>query len=229
MTTKLDLVNRVLDSVGERRVPNTAGALALIVEDCIELAIDEIASSALWNVTRRFTTAASWTQSLAAVSANEVYKVTSVSTLNNSVAANPSKRQARFVSTEEWERIPKQAWTGANSGMVRYWTYWQGTGQIACTPYPDDDDAKAQVFFEYHVIPVVPSTDDGVYAQPNRWMRMVELRASALFALKHQADEKLHALYNQEYAQLKRSLLTGDTGFPPGGYTMYAGARRRNR
>jgi hypothetical protein len=43
-TTKLDLVNRVLDSVGERRVAVTTGALALIAEDCIQLALDEVAT-----------------------------------------------------------------------------------------------------------------------------------------------------------------------------------------
>lgn len=228
-TTKLDLVNRVLDSVGERRVTDTTGALALIVEDCIQLAIDEVATSAKWNVTRQFSVASSWSTVFASVSASEVYAVTAVSTLNNTVTANPFKQQAQFVSIEEFERIPQQAWTGSNTGMVRFWTFYQGTGQIACTPYPDDDDAKAQVFFEYHTIPTVPVTDVGTYTQPDRWMRMVELRASALFALKHLSDDKLHTMYNREYMEFKRHQLSNDTGFPPGGYTMYAGTRRRNR
>jgi len=228
-TSKLDLVNRVLDSVGERRVTATTGALALIVEDCIQLAIDEIATSALWNVTRQFTVANSWLDTLASLSTDEVYKVTAVTTQNNAVSANPFKQPARFVSMEEFDRIPKRAWTGANAGVVRYWTYYQGTGQIACTPYPDDAASQAQVFFEYHTIPTVPSTDNGTYTMPDRWMRMVELRASAIFALKHLSNDKLHTIYNREYAQLKQNLLQGDTGFPPGGYTMYAGARRRNR
>jgi hypothetical protein len=226
-TTKLDLVNRVLDSVGERRVTDTTGALALIAEDCIQLALDEVSTSANWNVTRQITVASSWTGTLASVSTSEVYKVTAVTTHNDSTSY-PFKMQAKFVSMEEFQRIPKRPWTGANSGYVQYWTFWQGTGQIACTPYPNDDDSKAQVFFEYHTIPTVPSTDNETYIQPDRWMRMIELRASALFALKHQADDKLHTLYNREYMELKRKQLSNDTGFPSGGYTMYRGTRGRN-
>lgn len=225
-TTKLDLTNRVLDSVGERRVTVTTGSLALIVEDCIQLALDEVATSANWQDLLQTTVAASWSDEVATLSTNEEYRVRGVMTKNTSTSY-PFKTGAQFISNEVFDRHVLYSWTGANTDIVRYWTFG-GTGTVKCLPYPADDASKATVFFEYYTIPTVPSTDGGTYSMPDRWMRMVELRASALFALKHLSNDKLHTLYNREYMELKRKLLANDTGFPSGGYTMYRGSRGRN-
>jgi len=225
-TTKLDLVNRVLDSVGERRVTVTTGALALIVEDCIQLAIDELSSSANWQDLLQKTVAASWSSEVATLSASEVYRVRGVTTRNTSTTY-PFESTAKFCSQEEFDRMVKYSWEDANTDIVRYWTY-SGSGTVKVNPYPSNAAAQATVFFEYFTIPTVPSTDNGAYSPPDRWMRMVELRASALFALKHQADQRLHSIYNGEYMELKRKLLANDTGYPSGGYNMYRGNRGRN-
>ena len=225
-TTKLDLVNRVLDSVGERRVTATTGALALIVEDCIQLAIDEIATSANWQDLLTRSVAASWSSEVATLSASEVYRVRGITTKNTSTSY-PFERTAQFVSQEEFQQRVLYSWEDANTDVVRYWTY-ATSGTVKVNPYPSNAGAQATVFFEYYTIPTVPSTDNGTYSPPDRWMRMVELRASALFALKHQANEKLHSLYNREYVEYKRRQLANDTGLPSGGYSMYRGHRGRN-
>ena len=226
-TTKLDLVNRVLDSVGERRVTVTGQALTLIVEDCIQLALDETATSANWTDTKQETVAATWSDELATLSTDrEVYRVRGVTTKYVSTSY-PFKIAARFVSNEEFDKLALSSFEGENSNLVRYWTQFR-SGTVKVNPYPADADAQATVFFEYFIVPVVPATDAGVYGVPDRWMRMIELRASALFALKHQANEKLHTLYNREYMELKRKLLSNDTGLPSGGNNMYRGRRGRN-
>jgi len=225
-TSKLDLVNRVLDSAGERRVTVTTGALALIVEDCIQLAIDEIATSANWQDLLSKTVAASWSSEVATLSASEVYRIRGVTTRNTSTTY-PFESTAAFVSQEEFQRLVKYSWEDANIDIVRYWTY-SGSGSVKVNPYPANAGAQATVYFEYYTIPTVPSTDNGTYSPPDRWMRMVELRASAIFALKHLSDDKLHTIYNREYMELKRRLLANDTGLPSGGYSMYRGNRGRN-
>lgn len=225
-TTKLDLVNRVLDSVGERRVTDTTGALALIVEDCIQLAIDEVATSANWLDLRQKSNATSWSTQVAELSTSEVYRVLGVVTRNTSTTY-PFEIPAKFISFEEFDQLTKYSWTGANTDIVRVWTF-SDSGAVGVNPYPADAAARGTVYFEYYTIPTVPSTDNGTYSPPDRWMRMVELRASALFALKHQADEKLHTLYNREYGALKGRLLQNDTGLPSAGYNMYRGRRGRN-
>lgn len=226
-TTKLDLVNRVLDSAGERRVTATTGALALIVEDCIQLAIDEIATSANWSCLQVKQAAESWSEPVATLSTDEVYRVRGVSTRNDSTSY-PFDVTAKFCSQEEFNQMVKYSWTGANTDLVRYWTYYVGDNTVRVNPYPADDDAKASVLFEFYTIPTVPSEDNGTYSPPDRWMRMVELRASAIFALKHLSNDKLHTIYNREYMELKRRLLANDTGLPSGGYSMYRGNRGRN-
>lgn len=226
-TTKLDLVNRVLDSVGERRVTATTGALALIVEDCIQLAIDELATSANWQDLLQKTAASSWSNEVATLSSSEVYKVRGVTTRNTSTTY-PFESTARFVSQEEFDRMVKYSWENANTDLVRYWTY-STSGSVKVNPYPSNDEAKATVFFEYFIIPTVPVNDNDTYSPPDRWMRMVELRASAIFALKHLSNDKLHTIYNREYMEFKRKQLANDTGYPSGGYSMYRGNRGRNR
>jgi len=225
-TTKLDLVNRVLDSVGERRVTVTTGALALIAEDCIQLALDEVATSANWQDLLQTTVASSWSNEVATLSTSEEYRVRGVMT-KNTQTSQTYKTPATFQANELFDRRVLYSWTGANTDLVRWWTF-SGTGTIKCNPYPADSAARATVFFEYYTIPTVPAGDSDTYSPPDRWMRLIELRASALFALKHQADDKLHTLYNREYMELKKKLLSNDVGFPSGGYTMYRGSRGRN-
>jgi hypothetical protein len=225
-TTKLDLVNRVLDSVGERRILATAGnALALIVEDCIQLALDEVAFAANWSDLRVSAPATSWSTNVATITTAFEINVRSVQTLVS--GANPYYVDAQFVTQEEFIRLPMYSYTGSK-GTVQLWTHLT-SNQISCYPYPSDTPGRNLVIFTYQTIPVIPASDGNAYVAPDRFMRMVELKASSLFALKHVADQKLYAMYAAEYMQQKRRLLPRDNGTPTQGHNMYAGTRRRYR
>ena len=225
-TTKLDLVNRVLDSVGERRITATAGnALALIVEDCIQLALDEVSLSANWIDLKASTVASSWSTSAATVVSSGEINVRAVQTKVN--ISTPYYVDATFITPEEFGRLAMYSFTGA-TGYVIHWTY-QDSDTILCYPYPSDAAGRALVYFVYQKIPVIPTNDGDAYSATDRFMRIIELKASALFALKHVADQKLYAMYSAEFMQQKRRMLQRDVGLPTQGYSMYAGARRRYR
>ncbi len=233
-TTKLDLVNRVLDSVGERRVTATSGDnRATIVEDCIQLALDEISTSASWTQLKNVQTPDSWSSDVATIdSTNEVYSVKGVywySSPDGAAETNYdySKYVVPFLTNEEFLR--HQQWNYDSDAVLvpQMWTYV--TDQtIKLSPYPTDATEQGKIFVEYYYIPSIPSTDNDSYTPSDRWMRMVELRASSLFALKFVGDYNLHQVFNVEYTQLKRNLSKRDVGLPSGGYSMYAGRRTRN-
>lgn len=233
-TTKLDLINRVLDSVGERRITSTSSdARAEIVLDCIQLALDEISTSANWTQLKNVQTPDSWSDDVATIdSTNEVYSVSGVY-WNSSPDGdeetnyNYARFSIPFVTNEEFLRRQQWNYDTDAQQVPQFWTYVSDQ-TIKLSPYPTDATEQGKILVEYYYIPSVPNTDAGTFSPSDRWLRMVELRASALFALKFTADMELHKMYNAEYAQLKKHLTQRDVGLPSGGYSMYAGARTRN-
>lgn len=233
-TSKLDLVNRVLDSVGEKRLTSIGtDARASIVEDCIQLALDEVATSANWAELRKFETPDSWSTDVATIdSTNEVYSVQGVYWYSSSDGdAETNYDYARypipFVTYEEFVR--KQQWNYDNDSqqVPQMWTYVTDQ-KIKLSPYPTDATEQGKILVEYYYIPSVPTNDGDNYAPPDRWMRLVEMKASSLLAVKLVNDANLSRVYALEYMQLKRNLTRRDLGLPSGGYSMYAGARTRN-
>jgi hypothetical protein len=215
MTTKLELINRVLVNAHERVLTASTQPLGNIVSNSIDEALIEVSTSTQWTDLRRTTVASSWTDNVANISASEIFKISEVRT-----GVVPS----RFVPKEEFELQSEYSYTGT-SGQVQYWTY-ETSQTVKCNPYPTDNTAQANVKFVYHIIPSQPSTDSGVYTLSERFLKLIEMKASSMFCFRYLSDLKSYQVYQSEYERLRLRLLASDTGIPPQGYNMYRGNRR---
>lgn len=221
-TTKLQLINRVLVNAHERTILASTQPLGSVVSDCIDEALIEVSTSAQWTDLRRTTVAASWSTNVATISASEIYKIKEVKTVNGSTY--PMMYPASFVPQEEFDLQSVYSYTGT-AGQVAYWTY-ETSQTVKCNPYPNDTTSKGNVKFVYQVVPVQPTTDSGVYTLSERYLKLVEMKASSTFCFKHLSDIKSYQVYQSEYERLRIRLLTSDVGVPPQGYNMYRGNRR---
>lgn len=222
--TKLEFVNRVLDSVGERRVTVTTGSLATLVLNCALVAIDEIATSANWTFLKQRLTPASWSTEQATVSSStEPYSIEGAYHYDSThLFYSP----IQYVPPEEFGLLPLTSYIGGSYKPTIYTI--TSNNVLSFSPYPNDATARAAIIVEYYKVPTVPASDGSNFTEPDRFVRLIELRTSALFALKHIADRELHQAFNAEYLQLKNHLTLRDVGQPSGGYSMYRGARSRN-
>jgi hypothetical protein len=229
MTTRLEIVNKVLNNLKLNNIQSTTQPMGKVALDCIDQAITSFCTSGLFNAYRTSTVADSWSDELASLSSKEVYKVSSVATKQGT-----AKIPSRYITREQFDVQTKYGFTGT-SGQVQYWTY-SDANVIQCNPYPDDDTAKATVFFDYYYIPSQPTTDFTSYTINERHLKLIVLKASSLLAIKYLPDSqystldssKLYQVYNREYETLKQRILNGDSGVPQQGYTMYRGNRQRN-
>lgn len=222
MTTKLELINRVLVNAHERVLTLSTQPLGNIVSSSIDEALIEVSTSTQWTDLRRTTVASSWTDNVANISASEIFKISEVRTVNGTTY--PMSYPSRFVPKEEFELQSEYSYAGT-SGQVQYWTY-ETSQTVKCNPYPSDATAKANVKFVYHIIPSQPSTDSDVYTLSERFLKLIEMKASSMFCFRYLSDLKSYQVYQSEYDRLRLRLLVSDTGIPPQGYNMYRGNRR---
>lgn len=221
-TTKLELINRVLVNAHERVLTVSTQPLGNIVSDCIEEALIEVSTSSQWVDLRNSTVATSWSTNVATLSTSEVYKVSEVKTISGTTyqMSIPS----RFVPKEEFDLQSIYSYSGT-AGQVLYWTY-ETSQTVKCNPYPLDATAKANVKFVYQIIPVPPSSDSTAYTLSERFLKMIEMKASSMFCFRYLSDIKAYQVYQSEYERLRIRLLASDVGVPPQGYNMYRGNRR---
>jgi hypothetical protein len=219
-TTKIQLINRVLVNAHERTILASTQPLGNVVSDCINEALIEVSTSSQWTDLRRTTVATSWSTNVATLSASEVYKVSEVKT-----KIGDAYYPCPFLTKEVFDAQATSSFTGNAGYFVQYWTY-ETSQTIKCNPYPSDTDAKATVYFVYQIIPEQPATDATAYTLSERFLKLVEMKASSVFCFKHLSDVKSYQVYQAEYERLRLRLLTSDVGVPPQGYNMYRGNRR---
>jgi hypothetical protein len=212
MTTKLELMNRVLDSAHERHIQSSTQPIGNTLASCISRALQEVSATADWINTRRRGVAASWSTNTATISTTvEDVRVTAVKTR---VAADANYQLAGNIRQEEIDAKLVTSFNGTND-LVDYWSYGLGSEQVKCTPYPADDDAKALVIFDSQFTITQPATDSTEYTIPQSLVTLAEFRANAIFNLKYLGDETAYQVWDFEYRKLRRQLIAAEQGTRP--------------
>jgi len=212
MTTKLELVNRVLDSVHETRIQSTTQPLGNIVLNCVEQALIEVCTSADWVDTSKSSVASSYTTNVATVNTTvEDCRVASVKTW---VASTKQFVLAGYVDKDEFDSKVSSSFAGS-AGVVEYWTFDITSEKVKVQPYPSDAGGKALVYFDTQQVVKLPATDATAFTVPDRLLSLVELRASSLLSLKMIGDPKFYYAFDFEYKKLRDSLVHSEQGTNP--------------
>jgi hypothetical protein len=218
--TKLQLVNSVLNSVGERGLGASSTQIGSIVVDSIREAILDVSTGASWNELRELV-GGTWSTDQLTV-ADNTYKISKV-LYERTHAPTPAWFPVTFKTLEEYLMYPL---TGYDSGNYpRIWTQVE-SNIVRVNPYPTSVVERSYINVEVYKYPSVPVNDTDYFACSDQFLNLIQYKAASLFALKYLSDPTGYRAFDMEFEKLRRKQLVYGTGLPSGGYTMYRGARR---
>jgi hypothetical protein len=227
--TKLQVVNSILNSVGERGLGSSGTQIGSIVVDSIREAIFDVCTGASWNENRTFVTA-TWSSDQATLSDN-VYKIGGVfwySSPDGSPESNYdyARFAVQFTTLEEYLSYPLYPYTNSALAYPKYWTQVE-SNVVRVNPYPNDATERAKVTFDIYFYVAVPTQDTDYFGCSDQFLNLIQAKASSLFSLKYLADQNLYRSFDAEFEKLRRKQLVYQAGYPAGGYTMFKGRRGR--
>lgn len=206
-TTKLELVNRILDSAREQRIQSTTQPLGDIALSCIEAALVDVCTYANW-IDTRTTGVATWVGGVATLATTTDYRITAVRQENS---AGTQSVYAGYINKDDFDSRTNSGYL-ANDDTPQYWAYYLTSNSVRVLPYPSEAAGIAKVFFDTQFTPSLPATDATAFAVPERFLGLVEMRASSLFCLKYLGDYKLYEIFDREYERAKEDLLASQQG-----------------
>jgi hypothetical protein len=225
--TKLQVVNSVLNSVGERALGTSGTQIGSIVVDCIREALFDLSTSASWNELRSFV-GGTWSTDQCTLASNVVkiagvYWYSSPTGLPES-SYDYSRYPVQFVTLEEYLYFPLYPYTNSARNYPKYWTQVE-SNVVRVNPYPNDGTEQAKLTFDVYSFPPVPTNDSDTFTCSDFFVNLVQMKSTSLFSLKYLGDVQMHKLWDDEYEKLRRKQLVYQTGLPSGGYTMFRGRR----
>jgi hypothetical protein len=217
--TKLQVVNSVLNSVGERGLGASSTQIGSIVVDCIREAILDVSTGASWNELRDII-GGTWSTDVCTLSDN-VYKISGV-LYERTHSPTPAWFPVHFCTLETYLMYPLTGYSTGNYPQVWVQT---GSNEIRVNPYPTSVVEKSYINVEVYKYPPVPVNDTDYFACSDQFLNLIQYKASSLFALKYLSDPSGYKAFDMEFEKLRRKQLVYATGLPSGGYTMYRGRR----
>lgn len=228
--TRLELVNSVLNSLGERSIGASSTQIGNVVQDSIKEAILDVCSSGTWQELRELVTG-TWSTDQCTLN-DDVIRVAGV-TWYTSPTGSPAasydyaRYSAKFVDLEEYLTFPLYPYTNSALAYPKYWTLIDHN-VVRVNPYPNDATERAKVKFDVYRVLDYPGSDSSYFSCSDQFLNLVQTKATSLFALKYLSDRDAWNTWDAEYEKLKRKLLVYSTGLPSGGYNMYRGRRSRD-
>lgn len=225
--TRLELINSILLSCGERPLSSSGGTLGSLVNDCIKESLIEVCTSATWNELRD-TILGTFSGDRATLD-DSVYEVQGVnwySSPTGSPAATYDypRYPIEFKTLDEYLRFPLVPYTGSTN-RPQYWTL-QGSNIVRLNPYPNDATERNKITFDVYKLVSFPSSDTNYFSCSDQFLNLVQYKASSLFAMKFLSDIGVADSYNGQYENLRRKMLVRDNSLPSGGYSIFRGRRR---
>lgn len=227
--TKIQVVNHVLNSVGERALGSSANQIGTIVVDCIQQAIYDIATSGTWQEFRYVITG-TWSADQATLD-DTVYRINSVNWYSSpnglpATSYDYARYAVEFVSLEEYLTYPLYPYTNSALAYPKYWTIIDHN-IVRVNPYPNDATEKAKITFDVYKPVSMPISDSAGFGCSDFMLNLIQAKATSLFAMKYTGDPVATKMWDDEYEKLRRKMLVYSTGLPSGGYSMYKGRRGR--
>lgn len=204
MATLLELVNTVLQKIGENRVGtvnhNVVSRLcAANVATALNVLVDE---STQWPWLEGDYQAASWSTDTATLPGT----VVNIEYIRDA----GSQRIVQYMDTRTFSLRTPTAYTGTHGGAC----WWSMLGQnIRFDPYPNDADSRNNIFFHGSVVLAAPTANSDVIQIPDRDLNMLVFRVCALMATDHLQDRNRAEMYLMEYSkavQMAKSRMNGD-------------------
>lgn len=213
-TTLLEAINTVLFNIGERSVSNLVSIPAQKAQTYVEQALQELADSGDWRFVQKVVNADSWSSGVATMP-TDIVRLLGVSARLSLGGFHLTELDVESFQLE----TPK-------TGTPLYY-YLSGEDSVTLQPYPADADTDMQgkIFFHYIEPLIPPTTVDGLFPVPERFMRFITTYASALMTQYHLHDVAEGQRLFQLAQQILRTLQLREPGRGVGQRTMWRGRR----
>jgi hypothetical protein len=191
-TTLLSAVNRILLDTGERPVQNVNNNIARKAVSALAVGLEKLSNVRDWGFMRETTPAVSWVNNRATLPA--VHKLFSVT--------YHAQGNTKVLTPVERDIFP---WTQLVAGYPD-WYHQINESEVIFHPYPSTPTEQLKVLFSYLKPLVMPTTNEGVFPIPERFMNVLHLAACAGFIRAHLDDSQASSQYEQEFNALAGSL-----------------------
>lgn len=196
-TTLLTLANKVADVIAEKRfssVITSPTRTASRVRDNIDSAVRELESEHRWSWLYKRANAASWS--------TDVATITDLKILLQVVHGNDTLgyRAIPVLPRKEY-RIQTSSSYDVDANYPQYYVQLEDN-QFAFNPYPADATRQNLLTFEYIKLTTLPTTDNGTFEIPERYMELLLYKTSALSALNIMLRPDLATAWDQRYFKL---------------------------
>ena len=226
--TRLELINSVLTSVGERPLTASSGTLGTLATDSVKEALIDVCTGNGWNELRD-SIVGTWSGDTATLDPL-VYRVQGVtwysSPTGSALASYDYPRYAlRFITLDEYLRYPLIPYTNSEPNQPKFYTI-EGVNTIRVNPYPNDATERNKITFDVYKLVSYPVSDSSNFSCSDQLLNLVQYKASALLALKFLGDAALAENFEGLYEKFRRKIIIADSGYPTGGYNIFRGKRR---
>lgn len=226
--TRLEVVNTILLSVGERPISASGSVQGQLVSDCIKQALIDTCTSGAWGELRD-RILGTWSGDTATLDSS-VYKIGGVfwyssPTGSPGTSYDYNRYPIEFVTLDKYLKYPLTPYTNTSPNTPRFYTI-EDVRTVRVNPYPNDSTERDKITFDVYKLVSYPATDANYFSCSDQLLTVVEHKAASLFALKFLGDPGM----SREFAALaeiqRRRNLVNDNNLPSGGYYLHRGRRR---
>lgn len=206
-TTFIQLVNKVLENIGERPVISFNSSVARKASDNVRDAIADVAYAHDWMWLKTSTIATSWV--------NEVAELGDVQTIHQvSYNTGTSYRLLSFLDEMMFDQL------NITSGIGEYFTF-SVYGGVRVNPYPitNEEQVKYRFYITKDVIKPVVETD--IIQIPDKYIPLVALKACEQLSMSHLDDAQAVQLWNAKYNDLLTRLRSKERDTPQNAASMF--------
>jgi hypothetical protein len=216
-TTLLQAVNDVLLGIGERPITNFGSNLGAKAKSTITTATYDVGSLDDWSwlITKR--NADGWDGNRAILNnRRRIYNVQYRSAVGKPFI------DARYVFPQDFDNETITGYSLPGSYPLKYTT--DSELSVLLNPYPTTTDEQIKIFFRTADVIVPPTTLNGTFPVPERFVELIKKRTLYYLALRHLDDAAMASMFNSEYEVLAQRLRDTERSHAVGALNMY---RRR--
>lgn len=214
----LEVANTVLRAIGERPELSLNSTRGDRVKDCIKQACRDVEILHTWQWLETTIIPSTWAGNTATtIPIQRVITVSCGSSLTG-------YREIQNVTQYVLDRNIPRPYVGQVTSPDMY--SMQGDSQFKFHPYPNDSASRGRIRLYVQLPITVPLLDTDVFVNiPDRYIVLIEKKASYLMALRYLDDATNASYFQQEFEQLVQQYRNVERGVPVRTTTMYRGRR----
>lgn len=214
----IETANVVLRAIGERSITSLNSSNGQRVYDAIKQACRDIETLHTWDWLGNTIIASSWSTNVATTVPTQRIITVSVGSPTTGFREIPSVPE--FVI----DHAPIKAYTGVSDQATCY--SMVGDNKFKFAPYPNDANSRGRIRFYVQVPINIPVLDNDVFSNvPDRYITLIEKKASHLMCVRYLDDMNAASYFQQEFEQLVQQYRNMERGTPVRGTNIYRGRR----